>query len=124
VKDTRSFKRYVSDHQLEMLIAMYHLKPAGRFGYKNEAGDLVRIRTANIDAHEKVYRLGRFTLSRDVHNKLVSAGGHYLFILYRMNRYDSDIIVKHGIRPASDFAVSGGKIAKIHPRDVLEGVKG
>ena len=124
MKDTRSFKRYVSDQQLKMVIAMYHLKPVGRFEYKNESGDPVRIRTANIDAHEKEYRLGRFMLSKPVHDKLVSAGGHYLFILYRLNQYGSDIIVKHGMKPASDFEVSGGKIAKIHPRDVFEGVEG
>ena len=124
MKKTGSFKRFVSDQQLEMVIAMYHLKPAGRFEYTNENGEPVHVRTANIDAHEKEYRLGRFTLSKSVHDKLVSAGGHYLFILYRLNQYGSDIIVKHGMKPASDFEVSGGKIAKIHPRDVFEGVEG
>lgn len=124
MKDTRSFKRYLSDQQLNMLIGMYHLKPSGRHEYTNEAGDPVRIRTANIDAHEKEYRLGRFMLSRDVHDKLVASGGHYLFILYKLNRFGSDILVKHGMRPASDFEVTGGKVAKIHVRDVFEGVKG
>ena len=124
MKDARSFKRFVSDQQLEMLIAMYHLKPAGRFSYTNESGDPVRIRTANIDAHEKEYRLGRFMLSKDVHDRLVAAGGHYLFILYKLNQYGSDIIVKHGMKPASDFEVGEGAVAKIHPRDVFEGVKG
>jgi hypothetical protein len=124
MKKTGSFKRYVSDRQLETLIAMYHLKPAGRYEYTNEAGEPVHVRTANINANEKEYRLGRFMLSRSVHDKLVSAGGHYLFVLYRLNQYDSDFLVKHGMRPASDFEVSGGKIAKIHPRDVFEEVKG
>ena len=124
MKDTRSFKRYLSDQQLNMLIAMYHLKAVGGHRYTNEAGEPVRIRTANIDSHEKEDRLGRFMLSRDVHEKLVSAGGHYLFILYRLNQFSSDIIVKHGMRPAANFEIGEGKIAKIHVRDVFEGVKG
>ena len=124
MKDTRTFKRHVSKKQLKMLTDMYHLKPAGWYGYTNENGDPVRIRTANIDAREENYRLGRFDLSRGVHDRLVAAGGYYLFVLYKLNRYGSDVLVKHGMRPASDFEVSGGKVAKIHPRDVFEGVKG
>lgn len=124
MKDTRTFKRFMTDRQLKLMVAMYHLTPSGRHEYINEAGDPVRIRTANIDSHEKGYRLGRFDLASGVHNKLVLAGGYYLFILYRINRFGSDIIIKHGLRPASDFKVSKSKVAKIHVRDVFDEVKG
>jgi len=124
MKDAGSFKSYMADQQLKTLVAMHHLKPDGRYGYTNEAGDPVRVRTANIDAHEKRHRPGLFTLSRDSHDRLVASGGHYLFILYRMDQFGGDALVKHVMRPASDFAVSGGKIAKIHHRDIFDGVKG
>jgi hypothetical protein len=123
MKDPKSFKRFVTDKKLEMLVAEYHLKPSGGYEYRNEAGDPVRIRTANIAVDGKDYRFVRFDLPRDVHDRLVAAGGYYLFVLYRLNRYGSDLIVKHGIRPASDFEVSGNKVAKVHVSAVFEGVE-
>jgi len=82
------------------------------------------IRTAFMTPHGKEYRIGRFTLSKKVHNKLVELGGHYLFVAYRMNSHDAATVVHHAIHPASMFVMGNAENTKVHPRDVLTGVVG
>jgi len=117
-------KRSVSAQLLKVFTAMYHLAPDGREKYINEAGEPVRLRTSLLEAGEREYRLGRFQLSKKVHEQLVEANGHYLFVMYRKNQYGTALIVNHAIHPASKFDIGKGKVAKVHPRDVFDEVVG
>ena len=103
----------------------YGLKPVGEwFDWENERGDPVKLRTVLYQPDMDNYRMPRFVLDKAVHERLVECDGYYLFILYKINSCNSIIVTHHSMRPASDLKLGTGKKTKIHPRDVLDGVKG